>query len=139
MVEDGEDSLGTERLAGLVAGDGDRESRRDGDVARATTTITMIIAREGYLRLDVDVERGNVGLQPDVCVSERAREVYEALGSGGHTGQILRRSVVECVLYGMAGGGGGGRCQSPSLVAIVTKIQRFCDLQVWRLRWGCAH
>lgn len=44
---------------------------------------------EGYLRLDIDAERGNVSLDANVAVSQRAREMYEALGSSSHAGQMV--------------------------------------------------
>lgn len=45
----------------------------------------------GYLWLDVDCERGNVGLQTSAGSGQRAREMDESLSSGGHIGQ---RSIV---------------------------------------------
>lgn len=46
------------------------------------------LRRGTHLRLDVDSERGNIRLDANVCVCQRARKMYEALGSSGHTGQI---------------------------------------------------
>ncbi|KAJ6440420.1 hypothetical protein O9K51_06210 [Purpureocillium lavendulum] len=88
VVEDGEDGLS---MTSISPGSFHQTSR--------TTDIRVRPwGREGhghghgmYLRLDVDAERGNVGLDAHVAVSQRAREMYEALGSGGHAGR-------ECVV-----------------------------------------
>jgi hypothetical protein len=45
-----------------------------------------------YLGLDVDSKRGNVRLEPDVCVSQRASEVQKPFRSGSHTGQKRKMS-----------------------------------------------
>jgi len=112
--------------------------------------------RAAYLRLDVDAERGNVGLDANVAVSQRAREMYESLGSGGHAGRECvrrfdERSVGEREVWAEGARGLGVEVKIEASAALqlgpplcvardVAKFRRFCDLQVWRApAWGCAH
>lgn len=67
-----------------------------------------------YLRLDIDAERGNVGLDTHVAVSQRAREMQETLGSGSHAGR-------ECVV-GERRSGYGERCGGKG-VGVEEKIE----------------
>lgn len=52
-------------------------------------------AGEGYLRLDVDGERGKVSLDACVDRGQRARKVNESLCSGSHAGQGRREARLE--------------------------------------------
>lgn len=55
--------------------------------------------QKSNLRVDVDAERGEVGLQADAGGCQRAREVNETLSGSGHTGRTVderrQRAVVR--------------------------------------------
>lgn len=55
--------------------------------------------REGYLRLDVNVERGKTVLQSSLRRRKRTREMNESLLDGGHAGWLVLSRGVESSIF----------------------------------------